>query len=338
MKKLVAELEEVMKTIRREFGEMSILRLGDKSDANVEAVSTGALSLDLALGVGGLPKGRIVECYGHESSGKTTLALHVVANVQKSGGTAAFIDAEHALDPGYARKIGVDLDSLVVSQPNSGEEALTICHELVKSGAVDVVVVDSVAALTPQAEIDGEMGDSHVGLQARLMSQAMRKLTATLAQTKTLCIFTNQVREKIGVMFGNPETTPGGKALKFYASCRLQVQRIGAIKSPTGEIVGNRTRVKVVKNKVAAPFTEAEFDILYSCGISYEGSVLDAALARGVVEKRGRWLAFGATQLAQGQLASIAYLREHPEVTEQIVAKVKETPVDPERAKSRKAG
>ena len=338
MKKLVAELEEVMKTIRREFGEMSILRLGDKSDANVEAVSTGALSLDLALGVGGLPKGRIVECYGHESSGKTTLALHVVANVQKSGGTAAFIDAEHALDPGYARKIGVDLDSLVVSQPNSGEEALTICHELVKSGAVDVVVVDSVAALTPQAEIDGEMGDSHVGLQARLMSQAMRKLTATLAQTKTLCIFTNQVREKIGVMFGNPETTPGGKALKFYASCRLQVQRIGAIKSPTGEIVGNRTRVKVVKNKVAAPFTEAEFDILYSCGISYEGSVLDAALARGVVEKRGSWLAFGATQLAQGQLASIAYLREHPEVTEQIVAKVKETPVDPERAKSRKAG
>ena len=338
MKKLVAELEEVMKTIRREFGEMSILRLGDKSDANVEAVSTGALSLDLALGVGGLPKGRIVECYGHESSGKTTLALHVVANVQKSGGTAAFIDAEHALDPGYARKIGVDLDSLVVSQPNSGEEALTICHELVKSGAVDVVVVDSVAALTPQAEIDGEMGDSHVGLQARLMSQAMRKLTATLAQTKTLCIFTNQVREKIGVMFGNPETTPGGKALKFYASCRLQVQRIGAIKSPTGETVGNRTRVKVVKNKVAAPFTEAEFDILYSCGISYEGSVLDAALARGVVEKRGSWLAFGATQLAQGQLASIAYLREHPEVTEQLVAKVKETPVDPERAKSRKAG
>ena len=338
MKKLVAELEEVMKTIRREFGEMSILRLGDKSDANVEAVSTGALSLDLALGVGGLPKGRIVECYGHESSGKTTLALHVVANVQKSGGTAAFIDAEHALDPGYARKIGVDLDSLVVSQPNSGEEALTICHELVKSGAVDVVVVDSVAALTPQAEIDREMGDSHVGLQARLMSQAMRKLTATLAQTKTLCIFTNQVREKIGVMFGNPETTPGGKALKFYASCRLQVQRIGAIKSPTGEIVGNRTRVKVVKNKVAAPFTEAEFDILYSCGISYEGSVLDAALARGVVEKRGSWLAFGATQLAQGQLASIAYLREHPEVTEQLVAKVKETPVDPERAKSRKAG
>ena len=337
MKKLVTELEEVMKTIRKEFGEMSILRLGEKTDAHVEAISTGALSLDLALGVGGLPKGRIVECYGHESSGKTTLALHVVANVQKAGGTAAFIDAEHALDPGYARKIGVDLDNLIVSQPNSGEEALTICHELVKSGAVDVVVVDSVAALTPQAEIDGEMGDSHVGLQARLMSQAMRKLTATLAQTKTLCIFTNQVREKIGVMFGNPETTPGGKALKFYASCRLQVQRIGAIKSAAGEIVGNRTRVKVVKNKVAAPFTEAEFDILYTCGISYEGSVLDAALARGIVEKRGSWLAFGDRQLAQGQLASIAYLKEHPETTAEIVERVKATPVTAEGAKVRKA-
>jgi len=338
MKKLVAELEDVMKTIRKEFGEMSILRLGDKTDAQVEAISTGALSLDLALGVGGLPKGRIVECYGHESSGKTTLALHVVANAQKAGGTAAFIDAEHALDPGYARKIGVDLENLIVSQPNSGEEALTICHELVKSGAVDVVVVDSVAALTPQAEIDGEMGDSHVGLQARLMSQAMRKLTATLAQTKTLCIFTNQVREKIGVMFGNPETTPGGKALKFYASCRLQVQRIGAIKSATGEIIGNRTRVKVVKNKVAAPFTEAEFDILYSCGISYEGSVLDAALMRGLIEKRGSWFVFGEMQLAQGQLASIAYLKEHPEVTAEMVEKVKATPIDLERVKaSRKA-
>ena len=323
MKKLVAELEEVMKTIRREFGEMSILRLGDKSDANVEAVSTGALSLDLALGVGGLPKGRIVECYGHESSGKTTLALHVVANAQKAGGTAAFVDAEHALDPGYARKIGVDLDNLIVSQPNSGEEALTICEQLVKSGAVDVVVVDSVAALTPQAEIDGEIGDAHVGLQARLMSQAMRKLTGTLAQTNTLCIFTNQVREKIGVMFGNPETTPGGKALKFYASCRLQVQRIGAIKTKDGQVVGNRTRVKVVKNKVAAPFTEAEFDILYACGISREGSILDAALNRGIVEKRGSWLAYGDRQLAQGSLAAIEYLKEHPEVAEEIADKVK---------------
>lgn len=301
---------------------MSILRLGEKSNAAVEAIPTGALSLDLALGVGGLPRGRIVECYGHESSGKTTLALHVIANAQKQGGTAAFIDAEHALDPGYAKKIGVDLDELIVSQPNSGEEALTICHELVRSGALDVVVVDSVAALTPQAEIDGEMGDSHVGLQARLMSQAMRKLTADLARTKTLCIFTNQVREKIGVMFGNPETTPGGKALKFYASCRLQVHRIGAIKSADGAVVGNRTRVKVVKNKVAAPFTEAEFDILYSCGISREGSILDAAIARGVVEKHGSWLVFGEVQLAQGQMAAVEVLKAKPEVCDAIVAAV----------------
>ena len=327
MNKLVAELEAVMKTIRKEFGEMSILRLGEKTDSAVEAISTGAFSLDLALGVGGLPKGRIVECYGHESSGKTTLALHVIANAQKKGGTCAFIDAEHALDPGYARKIGVNLDDLIVSQPNSGEEALTICHELVKSGALDVVVVDSVAALTPQAEIDGEMGDAHVGLQARLMSQAMRKLTGSLAQTNTLCIFTNQVREKIGVMFGNPETTPGGKALKFYASCRLQVQRIGAIKNAAGEVVGNRTRVKVVKNKVAAPFTEAEFDILYACGISREGSILDAALARGIVEKRGSWLAYGGENLAQGTLAAIDYLKANPDVAEKIVEEVKATPL-----------
>ena len=329
-------LEEVMKTIRKEFGEMSIMRLGDAASRDVEVVSTGALSLDLALGVGGLPKGRIVELYGHESSGKTTLALHAVANVQRKGGTAAFIDAEHALDPAYARKIGVDLASLVVSQPSSGEEALTICEELVKSGAVDIVVVDSVAALTPQAEIDGAMGDSHVGLQARLMSQAMRKLTSAIDRSGTLCIFTNQVREKIGVMFGSPETTPGGKALKFYASCRLQVQRIGAIKSSAGEVVGNRTRVKVVKNKVAAPFTEAEFDILYSCGISWEGSVLDAALARGIVEKRGSWLAFGGEQLAQGSLGAIAYLKEHQEITEKIVEMVKTTPLDPIKAKSSK--
>ena len=323
MNKLASALEEVMKTIKKEFGEMAILRLGGAADECVEVIPTGSRALDLALGVGGLPRGRIVECYGHESSGKTTLALHVVANAQKAGGTAAFVDAEHALDPGYARKIGVDLDNLIVSQPNSGEEALTICEQLVKSGAVDVVVVDSVAALTPQAEIDGEIGDAHVGLQARLMSQAMRKLTGTLAQTNTLCIFTNQVREKIGVMFGNPETTPGGKALKFYASCRLQVQRIGAIKTKDGQVVGNRTRVKVVKNKVAAPFTEAEFDILYACGISREGSILDAALNRGIVEKRGSWLAYGDRQLAQGSLAAIEYLKEHPEVAEEIADKVK---------------
>ena len=323
MNKLTTALEEVMKSIRKEFGDMAVLRLGDAADKSIEAISTGCLALDMALGVGGLPRGRIVECYGHESSGKTTLALHVVANAQKAGGTAAFIDAEHALDPGYARKIGVNLDDLVVSQPNSGEEALTICEQLVKSGAVDVVVVDSVAALTPQAEIDGEIGDAHVGLQARLMSQAMRKLTATLAQTNTLCIFTNQVREKIGVMFGNPETTPGGKALKFYATCRLQVQRIGAIKDKDGQVVGNRTRVKVVKNKVAAPFTEAEFDILYACGISREGSILDAALARGIVEKRGSWFAYGDTQIAQGSLAAIEYLKANPEIADKIVEEVK---------------
>ena len=323
MNKIATALEEVMKSIRKEFGDMAVLRLGDAADKSIEAIPTGCLALDMALGVGGLPRGRIVECYGHESSGKTTLALHVVANAQKAGGTAAFIDAEHALDPGYARKIGVNLDDLIVSQPNSGEEALTICEQLVKSGAVDVVVVDSVAALTPQAEIDGEIGDAHVGLQARLMSQAMRKLTATLAQTNTLCIFTNQVREKIGVMFGNPETTPGGKALKFYATCRLQVQRIGAIKDKDGQVVGNRTRVKVVKNKVAAPFTEAEFDILYSCGISREGSILDAALARGIVEKRGSWFAYKDVQLAQGSLAAIEYLKANPEVTDRIIEEVK---------------
>ena len=326
-------LDAVMNQIRKEFGEMSIMRLGDREAEDIPVISTGALSLDLALGVGGLPRGRIVECYGQESSGKTTLALHVVANAQKAGGVAAFIDAEHALDPTYAKKIGVDLDNLIVAQPNSGEEALTICEQLVKSGALDVVVVDSVAALTPQAEIDGNMGDSHMGLQARLMSQAMRKLTGVIAQTKTLLIFTNQVREKIGVMFGNPETTPGGKALKFYASCRLQVQRIGAIKNSTGQVIGNRTRVKVVKNKVAPPFTEAEFDILYTCGISYEGSVLDAALARGVVEKRGSWISFGDQQLAQGSLATIDYLRANPEVTAKIVELVKTTPVNAALAK-----
>ena len=328
-------LDAVMSQIKKEFGEMSIMRLGDREVEDIPVISTGALSLDMALGVGGLPRGRVVECYGHESSGKTTLALHVVANAQKAGGVAAFIDAEHALDPSYAKKIGVNLDDLIVSQPNSGEEALTICEQLCKSGALDVIVVDSVAALTPQAEIDGNMGDSHVGLQARLMSQAMRKLTSVLAQTKTLCIFTNQVRDKIGVMFGNPETTPGGKALKFYASVRLQVTRIGQIKSPAGAVLGNRTRVKVVKNKVAPPFTEAEFDILYTCGISYEGSVLDAALARGIVEKRGSWLGFGDEQLAQGSLATIEYLKNHPEITEKIVGLVKTTPVNPALAKKK---
>ena len=319
-------LAEALAQIRKSFGEMAIMKLGDQAHADIPVVSTGALSLDLALGVGGLPRGRIIECYGHESSGKTTLALHVVANVQRNGGTAAFIDAEHALDPGYARKIGVNLADLIISQPNSGEEALSICEHLAKSGALDVIVVDSVAALTPQAEIDGSIGDSHVGLQARLMSQAMRKLTSVLANTKTLCIFTNQVREKIGIMFGNPETTPGGKALKFYATCRLQVQRIGAIKDAGGTVIGNRTRVKLVKNKVAPPFRDAEFDILYSCGISWEGSILDAALARGVVDRRGSWLSFGDIQLGQGTMAAMEFLKAHPETASAIIEDVKAVP------------
>ena len=330
-------LENVMKEIRKQFGEMSIMRLGEEVRKDVAVVRSGSLTLDLALGVGGYPRGRIIELYGHESSGKTTLALHAVANVQKAGGVAAFIDAEHALDPGYAKKIGVNLSELIVSQPSSGEEALSICEELARSGAVDLIVVDSVAALTPQAEIDGAMGDSHVGLQARLMSQAMRKLTAILATSKTLCVFTNQVREKIGVMFGNPETTPGGKALKFYATCRLQVQRIGAIKTPTGEIVGNRTRVKVVKNKVAPPFVEAEFDILYACGISYVGSVIDAALARGLVERHGSWLSWGSQQLGQGATAAGDWLTAHPEELDRLIAEIQGTPVDAGKAKSAKA-
>ncbi|MDX9866619.1 MAG: recombinase RecA [Kiritimatiellia bacterium] len=321
------QLDAVLNQIRKEFGEAAIMRMGDaEAKKNIPVIPTGAFSLDLALGVGGLPRGRVVEVYGQESSGKTTLALHIIANAQKSGGLAAFVDAEHAMDPNYARRIGVNLDDLLVSQPNSGEEALTITEQLVKSGALDVVVVDSVAALAPQAELDGNMGDSHMGLQARLMSQAMRKLTSAISQTKTLCLFTNQVRDKIGVMFGNPETTPGGKALKFYASVRLQVQRIGAIKDPTGAVIGNRTRVKVVKNKVAPPFTEAEFDILYARGISWEGSVLDAALARNIVTKRGSWLSFGSEQIGQGSIASTEFLRSHPEIVEQIIAKIRAEP------------
>ena len=321
------QLDAVLSQIRKEFGDSAIMRMGDaEASKNIAVISTAAFSLDLALGVGGLPRGRVVEVYGQESSGKTTLALHVIANAQKAGGLAAFVDAEHAMDPNYARRIGVNLDDLLVSQPGSGEEALTITEQLVKSGALDVVVVDSVAALTPQAELDGNMGDSHMGLQARLMSQAMRKLTSAISQTKTLCLFTNQVRDKIGVMFGNPETTPGGKALKFYASVRLNVQRIGAIKDPAGAVIGNRTRVKVVKNKVAPPFTEAEFDILYSRGISWEGSVLDAALARNVVTKRGSWLSFGAEQIGQGAIAATEFLRSHPEVVAQMIEKIKSEP------------
>ena len=322
------QLDAVLAQIRKEFGETAIMRLGDTSAAqNVPVISTGSFSLDLALGVGGLPRGRIIELFGSESSGKTTLALHVIANAQRAGGMAAFVDAEHALDPAYARKIGVDLDNLLVSQPNSGEEALTIMEQLVKSGALDVVVLDSVAALTPQAEIDGNMGDSHVGLQARLMSQAMRKLTSAIAQTKTLCIFTNQIREKIGVMFGNPETTPGGRALKFYASVRLNISRIGAIKDASGAMIGNRTRVKVVKNKVAPPFTEAEFDILYDRGIWWAGSLLEAGIKQGLVIKRGSWLSYGTDQIGQGSQAAAQFLDDHRDVADRLVAQMKgETP------------
>jgi recombination protein RecA len=320
-----SQLDAVISQIRKEFGEGAILRLGDAEAAkDIAIISTGSFSLDLALGVGGLPRGRVVEVFGPESSGKTTLALHIIANAQKSGGMAAFVDAEHALDPNYASRLGVKLDDLLVSQPNSGEEALTITEQLVKSGALDVVVLDSVAALAPQAELDGSMGDSHVGLQARLMSQAMRKLTSAISQTKTLCLFTNQIREKIGVMFGNPETTPGGRALKFYSSVRLNVQRIGALKDPSGAVVGNRTRVKVVKNKVAAPFTEAEFDILYARGISWEGSVLDAALLYNVVTKRGSWLSFGSEQIGQGAMVATEHLRNNPDVVAKIIAKIHE--------------
>lgn len=317
-----SQLDAVLAQIRKEFGETAIMKMSDKAAQNIPVISTGAFSLDLALGVGGLPRGRIVEIYGPESSGKTTLTLHVVANIQKAGGQAAFIDAEHALDPTYAAKLGVDVNNLLVAQPASGEEALTIAEQLVRSHALDLIVVDSVAALTPQAEIDGDMGDAHVGLQARLMSQALRKLTAAIAQTKTLCIFTNQIREKIGVMFGNPETTPGGRALKFYASVRLHVARVGTIKETSGGIIGNRTRVKVVKNKVAPPFTEAEFDIIYSKGISWEGSVIEAGLSAQVIAKRGSWLSFESEQIGQGSVAAADYLSKHPETANRIIAAI----------------
>jgi recombination protein RecA len=320
-----ASLDTVLAQIRKQFGEGAIMRLGEVDLAkDIPVVSTGAYSLDLALGVGGLPRGRVIEIFGPESSGKTTLTLHVIANAQKSGGMAAFVDAEHAMDPGYAKKIGVNTNDLLISQPASGEEALSIVESLVKSSALDVVVVDSVAALTPRAELEGDMGDSHMGLQARLMSQAMRKLTAAISHSKTLVIFTNQIREKIGVMFGNPETTPGGRALKFYTSVRLNIRRIAEIKDAAGTMVGNRTRVKVVKNKVAPPFTEAEFDILYAKGISWEGSVLEAGLKYGAVQKKGSWLAFEGEQVGQGMDASRIYLEGNPDLTARIIAKVKE--------------
>jgi recombination protein RecA len=315
-------IELAVSTIEKQFGKGSIMRLGeDIAPPEVKVVPTGSLGLDIALGVGGLPRGRIVEVYGPESSGKTTLALHVVAQAQKAGGICAFVDAEHALDVGYARKLGVRTDDLLVSQPDFGEQALEITEMLVRSGAVDVIVVDSVAALTPRAELEGEMGDSHVGLQARLMSQALRKLTGTIAKSHTLVIFINQIRMKIGVMFGNPETTTGGNALKFYASVRLDIRRVGALKD--GEkVVGNRTRVKVVKNKMAPPFREVEFDIMYGEGISHEGDLVDLGAESGVVEKSGAWFGFEGDRIGQGRDNARSYLKEHPEVARKIESKV----------------
>src|SRR5213595_3507296 len=314
------ELDAAISTITKAYGEGSIMRLGDaRAQTKIAVIPTGALALDLALGVGGLPRGRVVEIFGPESSGKTTLMLHVIANAQKGGGLAAFIDAEHALDPAYAKKLGVNLDDLLVSQPDSGEEALTICETLARSNALDVIVIDSVAALVPKAELDGEMGMATMGMQARLMSQALRKLTAILAKAKTTCVFTNQIREKVGVMFGNPETTPGGKALKFYASVRLDIRRKETIKDAAGNAVGNHDKVKVVKNKGAPPFAEAEFDIIYNHGINKEGSILDVGIENGVVDKKGAWLQFDGELIGQGKDAAQKALAEKPDLAKKII-------------------
>jgi recombination protein RecA len=315
-------LDMALAQIDKQFGKGSIMRMGEKGTMAIEAISTGALSLDLALGVGGLPRGRVVEVYGPESSGKSTLAMHVVAEAQRNGGICAYIDAEHAMDPIYARAIGVDIDELLISQPDTGEQALEICDMLVRSGALDVVVIDSVAALTPRAEIEGEMGDTHVGLQARLMSQALRKLTANLNKSNTIALFINQLREKIGVMFGSPETTPGGRALKFYSSVRLDIRRIESIKDGV-EVVGSRTRVKVVKNKVAPPFRQAEFDIMYGKGISREGSLLDIAVDLGIVKKSGAWYTYEGEQLGQGRENAKQFLTDNPEVMVEISDRVR---------------
>lgn len=316
-------LDAALSQIERAFGKGSIMRLGQRDSAiEIEAISTGSLGLDLALGIGGLPRGRIIEIYGPESSGKTTLALHVIAEAQKKGGTCGFIDAEHALDPAYARKLGVSIDDLLISQPDAGEQALEIADTLVRSGALDVLVVDSVAALVPRAELEGEMGDTHVGLQARLMSQALRKLTASVARSNTLIIFINQIRMKIGVMFGSPETTTGGNALKFYASVRLDIRRIGQIKD-RDEVVGNQTRVKVVKNKVAPPFRVVDFDIMYGEGVSKTGELLDLGVKANIVEKSGSWFSYNSTRIGQGRENSKTYLREHPEVAAEIEAAIR---------------
>ena len=310
--------------IEKQFGKGSVMRMGDGSiDRNMEAVSTGSLSLDIALGIGGLPKGRVIEIYGPESSGKTTLALQVLAQCQKQGGTAAFIDAEHALDPLYAEKLGVDMEELLVSQPDTGEQSLEICDMLVRSGAVDVIVIDSVAALTPKAEIEGDMGDSHVGLQARLMSQALRKLTGSIKRSNSMVIFINQIRMKIGVMFGNPETTTGGNALKFYSSVRLDIRRIGAIKRGD-EVIGNETRVKVVKNKVAPPFKQCEFEILYGEGTSLEGELIDLGVKQGIIDKSGAWYSYNEERIGQGKDNVRRYLKEHPEMAQEIEQRLRE--------------
>ena len=315
-------LEMAMSQIEKQFGKGSVMKLGEFKAMEVEAIPTGALSLDMALGIGGVPRGRIIEVFGPESSGKTTLALHIVAEAQKMGGDAAFIDAEHALDPVYAKKLGVDIDNLIVSQPDTGEQALEITESLVRSGALDVIVVDSVAALVPKAEIDGDMGDSHMGLQARLMSQALRKLTGALNKTKTVLIFINQLREKIGVMFGNPETTTGGRALKFYASVRLDIRKIENIKQD-GEVKGNRVRVKVIKNKVAPPFREAEFDVVYGEGISKAGNILDMAVNLDIIEKSGSWFSYNGERIGQGRENVKRYLKENPKLLEEVESKVR---------------
>lgn len=319
----VQALKLAVDTIEKQFGQGSIMRLGDAHKVNVETIATGALSLDIALG-GGIPKGRVIEIYGPESSGKTTVCLHAVAEVQKTGGTAAYVDAEHALDPAYAKRLGVDIDSLLISQPDSGEQALEVVETLVRSNAVDIIVVDSVAALVPQAEIEGDMGDAHMGLQARLMSQALRKLTGVISRTKCTVVFVNQLRMKIGIMFGNPETTTGGNALKFYASVRMDIRRISQIKT-ADEVIGSRVRVKVVKNKVAAPFREAEFDIMYNEGISREGDVLDLAVASEVVIKSGAWYEYAGEKFAQGREAAKQYLRDNPKVFEKISKETRAT-------------
>jgi len=316
-------LDAALAQIDKQFGKGSIMRMGEKGSMAIEAVPTGALPLDLALGVGGLPRGRVVEIFGPESSGKSTLAMHVVAEAQRNGGICAYIDAEHAMDPVYAKAIGVDIDQLLISQPDTGEQALEIADMLIRSGALDVVVIDSVAALTPRAEIEGDMGDTHVGLQARLMSQALRKLTANLNKSKTICVFINQLREKIGVMFGSPETTPGGRALKFYSSVRLDIRRIESIKDGA-EVVGSRTRVKVVKNKVAPPFRQAEFDIMYGKGISREGALLDLAVEMGIAKKSGAWFTYEGEQLGQGRENAKSFLSDHPEIMMDMAEKIRQ--------------